>query len=144
MNSSYPFSAIVGQEEMKRALEKVRRDIASTVSDYTPSHDYNTAQVASREDFDQFERSLRRSRMMLPIAVVLMLAAAGAKGMPLVVEFGIAFDVMLETGILVDALPLWDDDFDRPQAFRKAALIQAIRRDGLRFRTVSRDADRSY
>ncbi|MBX5484420.1 MAG: serine/threonine protein kinase [Myxococcaceae bacterium] len=67
-------------DAMREALEKVRRDIASTHSDYTPSHEYNTALVASREDFDRFERSLRRNRVLLPIAAVTLLAAAGVGG----------------------------------------------------------------
>ena len=29
---------------------------------------------------------------------------------------GIAFDVMLETGILVQALPLWEDELARPNS----------------------------
>lgn len=45
---------------------------------------------------------------------------------------GIAFDVMLETGILVEALPLWADELDRPETFSNPALIENIRREGLR------------
>jgi DNA invertase Pin-like site-specific DNA recombinase/predicted nucleotidyltransferase len=45
---------------------------------------------------------------------------------------GIAFDVMLETGILVEALPLWADELKRPETFSNPALIHNIQRDGLR------------
>lgn len=45
---------------------------------------------------------------------------------------GIAFDVMLETGVMVEALPLWEDEFERPESFSNPALIQTIRREGLR------------
>ena len=45
---------------------------------------------------------------------------------------GIAFDVMLETGILVQALPLWEDEFRHPQWFGNPALIENIRREGVR------------
>ncbi len=45
---------------------------------------------------------------------------------------GIAFDVLLETGILVEALPLWEDEILHPELFSNPALIQNIRRDGVR------------
>ena len=45
---------------------------------------------------------------------------------------GIAFDVMLETGILVQALPLWEGEWRRPEEFGNPALIDNIRREGLR------------
>lgn len=45
---------------------------------------------------------------------------------------GIAFDVMLETGILVQALPLWEDELKHPELFSNPALIANIKREGLR------------
>lgn len=45
---------------------------------------------------------------------------------------GVAFDLMLETGILVDALPIWDEEWKHPDAFTNPALLANIRRDGLR------------
>ena len=45
---------------------------------------------------------------------------------------GIAFDVMLETGVLVDPLPLWDDEWTHPERFSNPALIENIRSDGVR------------
>jgi DNA invertase Pin-like site-specific DNA recombinase len=45
---------------------------------------------------------------------------------------GIAFDVMLETGVLVSPLPLWPDELARPDAFSNPALIRNIQREGLR------------
>ncbi len=45
---------------------------------------------------------------------------------------GIAFDVLLETGILVEALPLWQDEIAHPELFRNPALIENIRREGVR------------
>ena len=44
----------------------------------------------------------------------------------------IAFDVMLETGVLVDALPFWEDEWAHPERFGNPALIQNILRDGVR------------
>lgn len=44
----------------------------------------------------------------------------------------IAFDVMLETGVLVDALPFWEDEWAHPERFGNPALIQNVLRDGVR------------
>jgi predicted nucleotidyltransferase len=44
----------------------------------------------------------------------------------------IAFDVMLETGILVEALPLWEEELEHPRRFSNPELIQNIRREGIR------------
>jgi len=45
---------------------------------------------------------------------------------------GIAFDVMMETGILVQALPLWEGELKQPERFSNPALIENIKREGLR------------
>jgi hypothetical protein len=45
---------------------------------------------------------------------------------------GIAFDVLLDTGILVQALPLWRDELTYPERFSNPALIDNIRREGIR------------
>jgi len=45
---------------------------------------------------------------------------------------GIAFHVMMETGVMVEALPLWDDEIERPEMFSNPALIKSILHDGIR------------
>ncbi len=45
---------------------------------------------------------------------------------------GIAFHVMMETGVMVEAFPLWRDELEHPGIFRNPALIENIRRDGVR------------
>ena len=45
---------------------------------------------------------------------------------------GIAFDVLLETGVLVQALPLWEADLQHPEHFANPALIRAIAAEGIR------------
>ena len=45
---------------------------------------------------------------------------------------GIAFDVMMDTGVLVSPLPLWPDELARPDTFSNPALIRNIQREGLR------------
>ncbi|MFZ5593777.1 MAG: nucleotidyltransferase domain-containing protein [Pseudomonadota bacterium] len=44
----------------------------------------------------------------------------------------IAFDVMLETGVLVEAIPFWEDEWEHPERFSNPALIENIRREGIR------------
>ncbi|WP_179401912.1 nucleotidyltransferase domain-containing protein [Burkholderia guangdongensis] len=44
---------------------------------------------------------------------------------------GVAFDVLLETGILVEALPLWANEIEHPEQFSNPALIESIRREGI-------------
>ena len=44
----------------------------------------------------------------------------------------LAFDAMLETGVLVAPLPLWESELERPELFRNPALLRNIERDGLR------------
>jgi len=44
----------------------------------------------------------------------------------------LAFDVMLETGILMEALPLWESEWEHPETFSNPRLIENIRRDGVR------------
>jgi predicted nucleotidyltransferase len=45
---------------------------------------------------------------------------------------GVAFDVLLETGVLVEALPLWEEEMEHPGRFSNPGLIQNIRREGVR------------
>jgi predicted nucleotidyltransferase len=45
---------------------------------------------------------------------------------------GIAFDVLMETGVLVQPFPLWDGDLAHPERFTNPALIRTIAKDGIR------------
>jgi predicted nucleotidyltransferase len=45
---------------------------------------------------------------------------------------GIAFDVLMETGILVQPFPMWVDDLAHPERFTNPRLIQNISEDGIR------------
>jgi predicted nucleotidyltransferase len=42
----------------------------------------------------------------------------------------LAFDMMLETGVLIEALPLWEEEWTRPETFGNPALLENIRREG--------------
>jgi antitoxin ChpS len=43
----------------------------------------------------------------------------------------VAYDVMLETGVLVQPLPLWQQDWDHPEAHPNPRLVQNIRAEGV-------------
>jgi len=43
----------------------------------------------------------------------------------------IAFTVLLETGILIEALPLWENELQSPEQFSNPALIRRIYEDGI-------------
>lgn len=45
---------------------------------------------------------------------------------------GLAFDVLMETGVLVQAFPMWEDDLAHPEHFSNPALIRTIAREGIR------------
>lgn len=45
---------------------------------------------------------------------------------------GVAFDVLMEAGILVQPLPLRDDDLGHPERFTNPALIRSIAMEGIR------------
>ncbi|MEH3119082.1 MAG: nucleotidyltransferase domain-containing protein [Methylorubrum populi] len=44
----------------------------------------------------------------------------------------IAFDILMETGLLVQAVPLWESEWRDPERFPNPTLIASIRRDGVR------------
>jgi len=43
----------------------------------------------------------------------------------------IAFGVMLDTGILIGPLPMWEDEWRHQEQFSNPALLEGIRRDGV-------------
>ncbi len=44
---------------------------------------------------------------------------------------GIAFDVLMDTGIMVNGFPVWPEELARPEIFSNPALIDNILRDGI-------------
>ena len=44
----------------------------------------------------------------------------------------VAFDVLLETGILVSPLPIWLDEWEHPENYSNPALLRNINREGVR------------
>jgi DNA invertase Pin-like site-specific DNA recombinase/predicted nucleotidyltransferase len=132
----------VSQSTISRLADKAT---ASLPAPATPAMDAETA-LAARTFMQRLEgkysvvegilfgsraRGTHTAESDADIAVVL----EGTKGNRYAVSgdmAGIAFDVMMETGVLVEALPLWADEFKRPEVFSNPALIENIRREGLR------------
>lgn len=44
----------------------------------------------------------------------------------------VAFDVLLETGILISPLPIWLDEWEHPENYPNPALLRNINREGVR------------
>ncbi len=75
-----PGKRFANAEAMRAALERVRREMGGLPNDFTPLPDELAEKMASRADFDKFERSLRTSRTLAPLAFVLVLVALGLGG----------------------------------------------------------------
>lgn len=81
--------------------------------------------------FGSRARQTHRPESDADIAVVLR-GPHGQRADAAVDMAGIAFDVMLETGVLIEAVPLWEDEWAHPEHFNNPALIENIQRDGIR------------
>ena len=44
----------------------------------------------------------------------------------------IAYNVLLETGVLIQPLPVWEDEWAHPESYTHSALLQNIQREGVR------------
>jgi hypothetical protein len=44
---------------------------------------------------------------------------------------GVAFDVLMDTEILVSPLPIWKDEWAHPEVYSNPRLLENIRRDGI-------------
>jgi len=52
---------------------------------------------------------------------------------PIVLEMAdIAIDVMLETGFLVEALPIWLEEWENPENHSNSELLKSINKEGIR------------
>jgi len=67
-------------DAMRAALEKVRRELGALATDFTPMPDELQGKMASREDFENFEKNLKRGRTLAPIAAVLVMVAIALGG----------------------------------------------------------------
>jgi len=43
----------------------------------------------------------------------------------------VAFDILLDTNILISPLPIWDDEWRNPEQYENPRLLENIRREGV-------------
>lgn len=43
-----------------------------------------------------------------------------------------AFDVLLDTGVLIQPLPVWEDEWEHPEVYSNPELLRNIHREGVR------------
>ena len=65
------------------------------------------------------------------IAVILR-GEAGNRGAAIIDMADIAFDIMMDYDILIEATPLWEDEFDDAESRSTLYLVRNIRKDGIR------------
>jgi predicted nucleotidyltransferase len=64
--------------------------------------------------------------------VAILLAGEHLKMMPTTLAMAdVAYDVLLETGINISPLPVWQDQWDHPERFSNPALLHTIAREGV-------------
>ena len=44
----------------------------------------------------------------------------------------LAYDVLLETGIRIQPLPIWEEEWEHPEAYSNPHLLPNIAREGIR------------
>lgn len=63
---------------------------------------------------------------------ILLCGVPGRRMNEAMIMADIAYGLMLETGIRVEALPLWESEWEHPETFNNPDLIENIRREGIR------------
>jgi predicted nucleotidyltransferase len=87
--------------------------------------------VASAILFGSRARHQHRADSDADVAVILH----GSKGAFLDTKLAmadVAFDILLETGVLIQPLPIWEAEWSHPEDFSNPDLLRNIRRDGVR------------
>ncbi len=62
---------------------------------------------------------------------VFLKGARGERSKAVIEMAGIAFEVMLETNILVSPMPLWEEEWAKPEAWSNPRLLENIEREGI-------------
>lgn len=94
--------------------------------------------VASRYDlagailFGSRARKSHRSDSDADVAVLLRVRPGKFVATKLALA-DLAYDVLLETGIRIQPLPIWEDEWEHPEAYSNPRLLRNIDRDGIRF-----------
>ena len=116
-----------------------------SVMNATPAIDRNTehavrrfiARLAGRYDLAQVILFGSRARLThqpdSDADVAVLLRGPHARLLPVKLAMAdLAFDVMLETGIRVQPLPIWEDEWAHPENYSNPELLRNIAREGVR------------
>lgn len=93
-------------------------------------------EVASRFDvvgafaFGSRVRDEHRPDSDLDIAVLLRGSGQDRVDAALIMA-DVAFDVLMKTGVLVGAIPIWEDEWEQPVRFSNPDLLENIRKEGV-------------
>ena len=140
---------LLAWQELDRQLDKVTGRRAPAILAYMGSIadiDENTAhatrafieKVASRYDlvgailFGSRARKSYRSDSDADVAVLLH----GRPGKFVATKpamADLAYEVLLDTGTRIQPLPIWEDEWEHPDAYSNPGLLQNIDREGIRF-----------
>jgi len=67
------------------------------------------------------------------VDLAILLKGKKERFIPIVLEMAdIAIDVMLETGFLVEALPIWLEEWENPENYSNPDLLKNIDKEGIR------------
>ncbi len=65
--------------------------------------------------------------------VAVLLRGTPGKFLPVKLEMAdIAYDVLLETGIRIQPLPIWEEEWRHPESYSNPRLLENIAREGVR------------
>ena len=81
--------------------------------------------------FGSRARGTHRPDSDADIAVILR-GETGNRGAAIIDMADVAFDIMMDYDILIEATPLWEDEFDDSESRSTLYLLRNIRRDGVR------------
>jgi predicted nucleotidyltransferase len=96
-----------------------------------------SARVAKRFGSATFliygSRARGEGRPTSDVDVAVLFGAPSGRRLEVALEMAdIAFDVFLDTGLLIEPVPLWQDEWENPEHFANPSFIKNVRRDAVR------------
>lgn len=115
-------AAMEAPQPSSDAVDKAIRSVAARIA---ARHDVATALL-----YGSRARGDHRPDSDADLAVILNGVKKSLS--PILTDFAeIEFDTLLETGVVVAPMPIWREDWERPEGFSNPYLLEAIRREGI-------------